>query len=92
MLGFSMAILEAFVSAKPIITTKVGASTDIIKNNYNGILIEPGNKNELEDAILNLLSNKNDRDRIALNNFIERDKFSMQNIENIYIDIFRKLV
>ena len=90
--GFSMAILEAFVSAKPIITTKVGASTDIIKNNYNGILIEPGNKNELEDAILNLLSNKNDRDRIALNNFIERDKFSMQNIEKIYIDIFRKLV
>ena len=39
----------------PIIATPVGGITDLVENNVNGILIEPGNKKQLYEAILFLI-------------------------------------
>ena len=49
---FGISILEAMSYQLPIIATPVGGITDLVENNVNGILIEPGNKKQLYEAIL----------------------------------------
>ena len=53
--SFGISILEAMSYQLPIIATPVGGITDLVENNVNGILIEPGNKKQLYEAILFLL-------------------------------------
>lgn len=48
--GLPISILEAMSYGLPIISTKVGGIPEIV-DSKNGVLIEPGNKQELRDAI-----------------------------------------
>ena len=90
--GFSMSILESLVSCKPIITTEVGVSKDIIQNNYNGLIIPPGNVKEIENSIIYLLQNTHVRDQISDNNSIDRNKYSTSNLVKKYTRIFESLI
>ena len=49
--GLPISILEAMSYNKPVISTKVGGIPEIVKNHVNGILINPGDHRELENAI-----------------------------------------
>lgn len=44
-------LLEALASSVPVIATANGFATEIIKNNYNGLLVEYGNTQELLSAM-----------------------------------------
>ena len=55
---YPTSLLEAMAVGKPVIATKVGGISEIIKHQKNGILVEPNNVNELVDAILYVLNNK----------------------------------
>lgn len=50
-------ILEAMSYSLPVIATRVGGIPDIVKNEQNGLLIEPHNKKQMIDAIDALLNN-----------------------------------
>lgn len=54
--GLPAAILEAGAFGLPMITTPVGAVTDVLTNNQNALLVEPGNIAQLKDAITQLES------------------------------------
>jgi glycosyltransferase involved in cell wall biosynthesis len=47
---------EAFASGRPVIATKVGDIPEIVRHRENGLLIEPGNTQELASAILQFIS------------------------------------
>ncbi|MDI6888786.1 MAG: glycosyltransferase family 4 protein [Methanocellales archaeon] len=51
-------IFEYMACAKPIVTTNVEIVRDIIKENQCGILVEPGNIDEIAHAIEHLFKNK----------------------------------
>ena len=55
--GFGMVFLEAMLTNTPIISTNVSAIPEVIRNNYNGILIKPNNMNQMILA-LNRIKNK----------------------------------
>ena len=55
--GLPIAILESMSYKKPIISTPVGGIPEIVKNNNNGILISPGNKQEIFEAIKYYIEN-----------------------------------
>lgn len=59
--GIPMAVLEAMASGLPIIATKVGGLPDLVKDDINGVMVNPGHPNELADAICFLLQNKTRR-------------------------------
>lgn len=54
--GFSHQIIETMALGTPVITTAVGGNTEIIRNGENGILVPPGAKNGLLEAIFGLLN------------------------------------
>jgi len=55
--GLPISILEAMSFSKPVISCPVGGIPEIVKNNENGILVEPGNLEELKNAILTFIDN-----------------------------------
>lgn len=55
--GLPVSILEAMAYEKPIIATDVGGISEIVFNKRNGILLEPGNNLQIEQAIDFFLEN-----------------------------------
>ena len=50
--GYPGIIIEAYSTGIPVISTKIGGIPEIVEHNYNGILIEPHNSDELFSAII----------------------------------------
>ncbi|MGN6264158.1 MAG: glycosyltransferase family 4 protein [Ginsengibacter sp.] len=65
--GFPNSLLEAMASQLPVIATNVGGVADLIKNEYNGILIEQNNVQALSDAMIQLATDGNVRRFLATN-------------------------
>ncbi len=57
--GFPHIILEAMACRLPIITTNVCGNPELIKDNYNGFLVDYNNKEQIKNAILKIWENKN---------------------------------
>ena len=53
---FGIAILEAMRAHLPIVSTKIGAIPDFIKDGWNGWLVEPSDVNGIADAMMKLLA------------------------------------
>ena len=53
---FGLTIVESFAYGKPVIASNVGAIPEIIKSGKQGIIFEPGNVDELTEAIKKLHS------------------------------------
>lgn len=86
--GMPISILEAMAIGLPIVSTKVGAIPEVVKEN-NGILIESGDIAALGSAIGNLLKDELLRRRIGENNRLEiQTKYTLkrmaQDLDTIY--------
>ena len=55
---YPTSMLEAMAIGKPVIATRVGGIPEIVKHKKNGMLIEPNSVDELIDAIVSMLNNK----------------------------------
>ena len=53
---FGIAFLEAMQARLPIIGTDVGAIPDFLQNDWNGILVEPGDIQGIANGIVKLLN------------------------------------
>ena len=67
--AFPLTILEAGVSLLPIIAPNHGAITSIIEDGCNGTLFEPNDSADLAQKIEFLLSNREMRGMLAVNNY-----------------------
>ena len=92
--GLPMSILEGMACGKAIISTNVGAIPEVVIENENGIIVEPGNIEQIKDAIKKIISNDNKLSDISLNNIKKIDeKYSrkkMHNILNKYFTYFEE--
>lgn len=90
--GLPVSILEAMSYGLPIISTNVGSIEDAVRNEYNGIIIKPGDIDSLINAIEVLITNKDKWNLFSKNSKkIVRDKFDknayFKNIEDLYFHI-----
>lgn len=54
--GLPMSILEAISYGIPVIATNVGSINEAVFHNENGLLIEPGNIEQLSNSVLSIIS------------------------------------
>ena len=65
--GFGIVYLEAGAFGKPVIAGASGGVGDVVQNNYNGLLIDPNNVNDAQNAIVRLIENKELRQKLGKN-------------------------
>ena len=88
--GFGLVLVEAMASALPVIATNVGAVSEIVKDRETGILIEP-NEDEMEEAILQLISNKTLRDYYGKKGRAQALQFGLDSTVRQYEELFLSL-
>lgn len=75
--GFGLVLLESMVLKKPIIASNISAIPEVVKNNFNGILINPYKVNELINAFLRLQDLKYAKRLAANSEFLLNKKFQL---------------
>ena len=63
--GLPMAIIEAMSFGLSVITTPVGGIPELISHGNNGLLVDPGNIQELSFAMQSLIKNENMRNSLG---------------------------
>jgi glycosyltransferase involved in cell wall biosynthesis len=63
--GLPSVLLEAMAAGMPVITTETCGMTDVVENDFNGVLIPPADAKALEEAIVRLASSEELRDRLG---------------------------
>lgn len=63
--GFGIAVIEATACGRPVIASNLEGLKDAIVHNENGLLIEPGNAEAFKEAIVNLITNENERNALG---------------------------
>lgn len=56
---FGMTNVESFINGKPVIASNIGGIPEIVEDNINGLLFEPGNVEQLKGCILKYWNNPN---------------------------------
>lgn len=85
----SNAILEYMAAAKPVIATRVGGNPELVRNEFNGLLVEKENVEDLKEALIKLLQDKEKRKMMGQNGFLRvKNEFSMESMVVKYDGLF----
>lgn len=91
--SFGNAIVEAMACGIPVITTNAGSIPEIITQNKNGIMIEPGNSHQLASDIENLLNNPEKRRSLGKSaRETVVSKYSWESTAKRYLSIYSDLL
>ncbi len=90
--AFGRVIIEAGAVGVPVVSTRVGGVVDIITHGENGLLVSPGDVNEMADAILDLLT-----DRSKARQFADRlrakvvNEFTVERMIESTIKVYKEM-
>ncbi|NVC92178.1 glycosyltransferase family 4 protein [Vibrio natriegens] len=90
--GLGSVILEGMGSGLPVIGTNTGGIPDIIDHNSNGLLVEPGNPQELADAIVKISQDEELKQRFIAQGQEKLKLFDINYTANQYVDIYEKVL
>lgn len=84
--GLPMSILEAMSYHLPCISTNVGGIPEVIINNYNGYIFEPGNIDMLAELLEKMVIYDDERLTMGENSFITVEKYFNSDNEFLKLD------
>lgn len=91
--GFGIVMLEAASIGKMHIGTRIGGIPEFIEDDITGKLVDPGNPEQLADAIMYLLNNPHEYHRMGLNAKRKYEKdFSLDKMVNEILDVYHSLL
>lgn len=88
--AFPSSVVEAMACALPVVTTPVGAIKTIVSDRETGLIVQPGNHQQLFDALDVMLSDRELVSRLGQAAWqAARKQYSAENITGKYISLFR---
>ncbi|MCK5212097.1 glycosyltransferase family 4 protein [Candidatus Parcubacteria bacterium] len=87
--GYPSVAIEAMMSKVPVIGTDVGGTAEIIKPGITGLLVRPNNSKDLSKAILEIIKDKDLKEKIISNAYKEvlkhnTSEYAAYRISNIF--------
>jgi glycosyltransferase involved in cell wall biosynthesis len=89
--GLPMGILEAMAFGLAVVTTPVGGIGDVVKDQVNGVLVAPGEVDELERALADLVRDSEKRARLGKQAEEDVRSFTPVNISYDWIELYKEL-
>lgn len=90
--GFGLSMVEAMNAGLPVVATKVGGIPEIIEDRRHGLLVEPGNSEELSNAIGRLIDEESLRKKLAQNALERSRDFTVDSMVENYREIYDNLL
>lgn len=91
--SFGLIFLEAMIFSKPVIGTNIGGIPEVVENGVSGILIENENSEDLKNALIKLIENKDIRESMGKNGRrIYEEKFTAEIMANKFIDYYKNIL
>jgi len=90
--GIPITLLEGMNQSKPIVATDVGGVSELIKDRFTGLLIQPASSAELYNAITALLDDNSLCEKMGQNaRKFAQDNFSLEKMINSYRIVYEEL-
>ncbi len=89
--SFSFQIVEVMDAGVPIITTNIGSIPELIKNNREGVLIEPNNREEFLSAVNRIVSSESLREDFVIKAQLKAKEFSVENTITGFVNLFNRI-
>lgn len=89
--GSPISILEAMSYKMPIIATNVGGIPELVSNGINGVLIEPGNKKDIHNALLYYYNNVDKLTEHGENSFKKVQKHFPEQVGGVLQHIYESI-
>ena len=87
--GMSNSILEYMAAEKPVIATNVGGNPELVKDGLNGLLVEKESSQQLKDALLILINDREKRFDMGFAGYERvKNEFSMKAMLSRYEHLF----
>ncbi len=91
--GMPNSLLEAMACRIPVVATRIGGTTDVIRDGVNGLLVNPGDAGELARSIMTILE-----DSCLAAGMAEkalrtiREGYSIDTTASKYIELYKKIL
>ena len=87
--GLPMVILEAMSFKKPIVAMNVGSINEVVKNEYNGYLVNPNDYDTFFNSLINLKNDKEKRLIYGKNSLeIIKENYDIKNYQETVKDLY----
>jgi len=91
--GLPHTVLTSFAAEIPTIATNISGTNEAVYQNKTGLLVEPGNNNQLAESIEKLFNDKNLANDLVRNaSIILKEKFSWESHVNNLDSIFESIL
>ena len=91
--GLSNALIEYISYKLPVLATDVGGNSEIVKNNFNGFLVEKNNPESFAKKLEELINNKKLRKKFGNNGYIfAKQNFDLNKNLKIYENFFNDTI
>jgi glycosyltransferase involved in cell wall biosynthesis len=90
---FGIVLLEAMACGRPVVATEIAGPAEDIKKSMAGLVISPGNKAELAEAILSILKNQDLAARIgSAGRRLVEEKYNWRRIAVQTSELYEELI
>ena len=87
--GFGVVCLEAMAHARPVVASAVGGLRDLVVHEQTGLLVPPGDRRALRDALERLLADRGLRRRLGdAARERARHQFSWERVASLMLDAY----